>query len=62
MSDATLTLTADERETLIRLLEETLKATQVEEHRTRAPSARQVVLKQEDVITSLLRKLGKPPA
>lgn len=62
MGDTTLTLTADERDTLVRLLEEELKETRVEEHRTRAPSARQVVLKQEDIIASLLRKLGKSPA
>jgi hypothetical protein len=61
MADTTLTLTADECDTLVRLLEETLKATRIEEHRTRVPSARQVILKQEDIVASILRKLGKPP-
>ena len=32
----------------------------VEEHRTRAPSYRENVLKEEELIASLLRKLGPP--
>ena len=58
MADTSLTLSADEREYLVTLLEGALKETRVEEHRTRALSYRQLVLKQEDVITSLLAKLG----
>ena len=45
---------------LIDLLETVLKETKVEEHRTRAPSFREIVLQKEQVIVSLLRKLGKP--
>jgi hypothetical protein len=43
------------------LLENTLKETRVEEHRTRTPSYREHILRQEDLIVSLLRKLGQPP-
>lgn len=62
MAELSLTLTADEQEYLVNLLEETLKASRVEEHRTRTPSYREMILKQEQQIASILRKLGKPPA
>jgi hypothetical protein len=61
MAELPLTLTAEEREYLVRLLEETLKATRVEEHRTRTLTYREHVLKQEELLASLLSKLGKPP-
>ena len=62
MAEVQLTLSAEERDYLVNLLENTLKETRVEEHRTRKPSYRQHVLHQEELITSLLRKLGQPPA
>jgi hypothetical protein len=62
MAEVQLTLSAEERDYLVSLLENTLKETRVEEHRTRKPSYRQHVLQQEELIASLLRKLGQPPA
>jgi hypothetical protein len=59
MPDAQLTLTADERSYLGGLLEEILKEKRVEEHRTRTPSYRQRVTHEEDLINSLLKKLGQ---
>ena len=60
MAELQLTLTADEREYLIGLLEEVLKETRIEEHRTRTPTYRKFVLNQEDIIVKLLSKLGRP--
>jgi len=62
MADTTLTLTADERDTLVRLLEELLKETRIEEHRTRTLAYRESVSKQKDAIASILTKLGEPRA
>jgi hypothetical protein len=62
MADSQLTLTAEERDYLVRLLETALKEARVEEHRTRTPSYRQHILHDEAVIGALLTKLGKPPA
>jgi hypothetical protein len=58
MTDTQLPLTAEERTFLTGLLETTLKETRVEEHRTRAPSYREHVVHQEELINSLLGKLG----
>jgi len=60
MADNPITLTAEEQDQLADLLQEVLKETRVEEHRTRSPSFREVVLKKEQLIASVLRKLGKP--
>jgi len=60
MAECQLTLTNDERDYLINLLESTLKETRIEEHRTRTPSYREHVLEQENLVVSLLDKLGKP--
>jgi hypothetical protein len=62
MAESQLTLTDAERGYLASLLEQALKDTRVEEHRTRTPTYRQHVLQQEDLIVALLRKLGRPPA
>ena len=62
MAELQLTLTAQEREYLQALLESVLKDTRVEEHRTRAPRYREYVLQQEDLIASLIGKLGPPPS
>jgi hypothetical protein len=60
MAELQLTLTAEEHEYLIGLLEEVLKETRIEEHRTRTPTYRKFVLNQEDKIVKLLGKLGRP--
>ncbi len=60
MADVQLTLTAEEREFLANLLELTLKDTRVEEHRTRTPSYRELVLQREELIEQLLTKLERP--
>lgn len=62
MADSQLTLTAEERDYLVSLLETALKDARVEEHRTRTPSYRQHVLHDEALIAALLTKLGRPPA
>jgi hypothetical protein len=56
ISSCTLTLTAEEREVLIDILEDALKMTEIEEHRTDALHAKQVVRSRERAIESLLRK------
>lgn len=58
MTESNIQLTAEERTFLMELLEKTLKEARVEEHRTRAPSYRELVLKEENTITSILNKLG----
>ena len=60
MSESQLTLTDEERAFLVGLLEVALKDTRIEEHRTRTPTYREHVVHTEDVINSLLTKLGKP--
>jgi len=59
MGETQLTLTAEERDYLVGLLETVLKDTRIEEHRTRTPNYREFVLKQEDLIVKLLGKLGR---
>ena len=61
MAETPLTLTAEERQFLVSLLQLVLKDTLVEEHRTRTPSYRVHVLHKEDLIVSLLNKLRQPP-
>ena len=60
MAESSLTLTTEEREFLVSLLEITLKKTLIEEHRTRGPTYREHVLHNEELIASLLEKLGQP--
>jgi len=62
MTDLQLTLTAQEHEYLVGLLEARLKDTRIEEHRIRTPSYREHVVHQEDLIVGLLKKLGHPAA
>lgn len=57
MAELQLTLTTEETDYLIELLETRLKETRVEEHRTRTPSYREHVLHHEDLLTALLKKL-----
>jgi hypothetical protein len=61
MAESQLTLTDEERTFLVGLLETALKDTRIEEHRTRTPNYREHIIHQEDLITALLSKLGKPP-
>ena len=57
MADCQLTLTSEERELLIDVLEDVLRDIRVEEHRTRAPSYREHILHREDLITDLMNRL-----
>lgn len=59
MGDLQVTLTSEEREYLVDHLERVLKDTRIEEHRTRTPTYREHVLRQENLIVAVLRKLGK---
>jgi hypothetical protein len=52
----TLVLTGEERQTLLDVLEEALKETEVELHRTEAFGAKAVVGSKEALIASVLRK------
>jgi len=56
-AERTLTLSEQEREQLILLLEQTLRDKLVEVHRTEAFAARQVVGHQADVLQGLLDRL-----
>jgi hypothetical protein len=62
MAEQPLTLTAEERQCLLELLEELRKETAIEEHRTRTLSYRQFVVQREKLIESVLNKLRKPMA
>lgn len=57
MAQVQLTLTNDERNFLVSLLEERGKEKQIEEHRTRSPNYRELVLQEEALINALLEKL-----
>ena len=61
MAETQLTLTTQERDCLVKLLELELKQRLVEEHRTRSPAYREHVLDEEAMVESVLRKLGHPP-
>jgi hypothetical protein len=60
MTPLQLTLSADERQYLVDLLNTVLKDTLVEEHRTRTPLYRENVVSKEAIIKELLKKLGQP--
>jgi len=62
MTDQPLTLTIPERDCLVTLLELALKETRIEEHRTRSPSFREHVVQREELIVSVLGKLGHKPS
>jgi hypothetical protein len=61
MADFSLTVSNEEREYLVKMLESLLKETRIEEHRTRTPSYREFVLGDESIIEGLLQKLGRSP-
>lgn len=58
MTAMDVSLTDEERDFLVSLLERTLKETRIEEHRTRAPVYRKHVVHQEELLMNLLNKLG----
>ena len=60
MSDLEVMLSAEERDYLLELLETTLTNMRVEEHRTRAPRFRELVLEQEKLVLGLENKLRQP--
>ncbi len=62
MTESQVPLSSEEFRYLAELLESVLKDARVEEHRTRAPSYRQHVLRQERLIQGLLDKLRQPVA
>jgi hypothetical protein len=61
MADLQLSLTADEQNYLVQVLESALKNHRVEEHRTRTPTYREQILKEEKILEQLLTKLGQTP-
>jgi len=58
MSDTQFHVTADERAFLTELLETALKEARIEEHRTRTLSYREHIIRNEELIASVLRKLA----
>jgi hypothetical protein len=61
MAESQLMLTAEETKFLVDLLEIALRDMRVEEHRTRTPTYREHILHQEQLLKSLLGKLGQKP-
>ena len=61
MAEIQIELDSEEREYLLELLESVLKDTLVEEHRTRAPNYRQIVLRRENLLQSVLTKIRQQP-
>jgi len=53
----TITLTADERDHLLTLLEQVLRDKEIEVHRTEAFAARQVVQHQQAILEGVIGKL-----
>lgn len=60
MAEVQLTLSAEEKQFLVSLLEMALKDTRIEEHRTRTLNYREYVVHKEELIAALLGKLGRP--
>jgi hypothetical protein len=56
----TLTLTEDDRETLLRILEPVLREKRVEVHRTEAPDYRAYVQREEALLDRLVEQLRRP--
>jgi hypothetical protein len=61
MTEFQVALTAEERQYLVDLLERALKDALLEEHRTRTPSYREHVLREEGLVQGLLNKLRQSP-
>jgi len=62
MAELQVTLTVEECQYLLNLLEATLKVLRVEEHRTRTPAFREHLLLQDTVAEGLLTKLRQKPS
>jgi hypothetical protein len=60
MSDFHLRLTQGERDFLVEHLQQVLKETLVEEHRTRNLSYREGVVEREELLRDLIAKLNQP--
>jgi hypothetical protein len=60
MAEYQMALNPEEHEFLRGLLEQVLKDTRIEEHRTRKLTYREYVLHKEDLIEGLLNKLRQP--
>ena len=60
MDTVNFTLTTEERDLLVEVLESALKETLIEEHRTRKPSYREAVVHQGEVLDQVLGKLKQP--
>ena len=60
MEESQITLSGEERACLVEVLQSALKNRRVEEHRTRAPTYREQILEQENLIENMLAKLGQP--
>ena len=60
MSDVQLTLTPEERELLLEMLQTNRRETRVEAHHTRARAYKERVLHHESLVDGLLAKLGQP--
>ncbi len=58
--ESQIVLTKEEHKFLAELLEEALKNTRVEEHRTRTMSYRENVVHHKELLLSILTKLGRP--
>jgi hypothetical protein len=59
MAESSLNLSDEEHKFLVALLEIALRDTRIEEHRTRTITYREHILHREQLIASLLHKLGK---
>ncbi len=60
MPDVKIALTDDERRYLLELLDRTIQSAKVEEHRTRTPIYRKVVIREEELALSVMDKLRSP--
>ena len=58
MTDVQVTLTEGECTFLAEFLQKALKDMRVEEHRTRTPSYRELIIERENLVAALLQKLG----
>jgi hypothetical protein len=57
MNEIQLTLSAEEKELLVSLLEREISQRLIEEHRTRKPSYRQYIQRDEAILQAVLKKL-----
>lgn len=62
MPDVSLSLTQEERDLLVRVLQHTLRERQIEEHRTESPLFREQVSREVQLLSGLVAKLTQPGA